>query len=133
MTQGLKPCPFGHHELERYASLPQPTLDIKELYTTVSVEQDEPLSAGQLVKCGNPTCPAAYMLATVEVWNTRPIEDALRAELARLRAALDYFSPPFCPLCGPRVSIDEEGCCMGCGATTYLDTAPSVSVEHGGE
>lgn len=39
------------------------------------------------VQCGYDECPSLAWL-TVEEWNTRPIEDALRAENARLREEL---------------------------------------------
>ena len=65
MTQGLKPCPFCGG-------------------TNISV-------------CDSTTlrtvfCHSCVIYITIETWNTRPIEDALRAEVARLRAALDIRS-----------------------------------------
>lgn len=31
--------------------------------------------------------------------------------------AEECWTVTFCPECGPDVSIDEDGCCIGCGAT----------------
>lgn len=60
MTNELKPCPFcGSSPLV----LPGHT--------------------GDLARCSNVGC-AARGIVPIEVWNTRPIEDELRAEIAHL-------------------------------------------------
>jgi hypothetical protein len=52
------------------------------------------------------------------------------ADLARLRSLADQPEPPgvsepatWCPQCGPRVAVDEDGCCASCGADATGDGA----------
>ena len=33
----------------------------------------------------------------------------------------------FCPECGPDVEIDEEGCCLTCGATAVGSAAKDIA------
>jgi hypothetical protein len=35
----------------------------------------------------------------------------------------------FCPECGPNVSIDEDGCCVTCGATA-IGSAVNEAVKY---
>lgn len=68
MTE-LKPCPFC-------GELPEV---IKEEY--------------QECQCVTPGCPMYVYVCKFERWNTRPIEDALRAEVKRLRAEILAVAP----------------------------------------
>lgn len=68
-----------------------------------------------------------------EAWNRRAAPDAL--------ARQDYepVAGTWCPECGPRVRVDEEGLCVSCGSTAIgngankalaaLATAPDALVE----
>lgn len=47
--------------------------------------QDE----GEFCACGNPDCELLGYFFTKEVWNTRPIEDALRIENEALKAKVE--------------------------------------------
>ena len=49
--------------------------------------------------------------------------DALEGHVSRerkkvkgLQAKLDRVAPCVCPECGPNVAVDEDGCCVTCGA-----------------
>lgn len=44
------------------------------------------------VYCTNVSCGMSRIPVSVEAWNTRPIEDALRAENKRLRRALEAIA-----------------------------------------
>ncbi len=69
MSEKLKPCPFCG----------QPG---RKMYTD---------QVGCLSFCINGD-PSDNDLPCVEVWNTRPVEDALKAENDRLRKALEYYA-----------------------------------------
>lgn len=47
--------------------------------------------------------------------------DALAEERDRLREALGRAAPYTCPSCGPHVKVDEDECCVHCGADAALD------------
>lgn len=79
MTDELKPCPFCGLK--------------PNLNEAVTYQNGEKSSA--FVRC--PHCGLAYSFGdkneqAVSRWNTRPIEDALRAENERLRAALAWYA-----------------------------------------
>lgn len=93
MTQELKPCPFCGG-------------------TDVSVCDSTTTRTAK--------CRSCVVYIAIEKWNSRPIEDALRAEVARLRAELDVVR---------KYAWKEDAG----GFDTTTTTAPSVSVEHGGE
>ena len=42
------------------------------------------------------------------------------------RRVSKYF--PWCPQCGPGLSVDEDGCCMICGADAMGDVANEAMV-----
>lgn len=65
MTDDLKPCPFcGEKNL---------------------------VDSGGIVSCASVHCGGAAGRSAV--WNTRPVEDKLRAEVEKLRAQLEHASP----------------------------------------
>ena len=66
MSEELRPCPFCNIPPASKTS----KIDGKEYYS-----------------CFNADCPNVSWL-TADEWNTRPIEDALRAEIARLQEKL---------------------------------------------
>jgi hypothetical protein len=77
MTDTLKPCPLcgGEAQLEDYR---------------------DGGSNGYGVFCQTFTCQTCgpttlNALDAINLWNTRPVEDALQAEIARLRAALRHI------------------------------------------
>ena len=61
----LKPCPFCGQEAE------------------------ESFAGGGNIACGNRDCQAGMLMLYPSVWNTRPIEDALRAQLAERDALIE--------------------------------------------
>lgn len=86
MTEELKPCPFGKDHKLRVES---ETFGMPLSMTTV----------GYRVRCGSNPCQATTRWhtsekAAVHYWNTRPLEDAKDAEIARLKErveALEVF------------------------------------------
>ena len=68
MSEELRPCPFCG---------------------------EEPVQSGNFVACGNENCPTCDnywtdpQILTIEQWNTRPIEDELRAEIERLKVRIE--------------------------------------------
>lgn len=61
--------------------------------------------------------------------------EALEAENAKLREFLGECWT-FCPECGPGVQVDEDGLCVGCGATavgTALDKLRAILGEEAGD
>lgn len=78
MSEELKPCPFCGGEAETNMIL----FDSKEI-----------------ISCSNRKCYAHYtgFTTTRKAWNTRPIEDALRAENERLRALTEWQDIKSCP------------------------------------
>ena len=68
MSDELKPCPFC-------GSIPE-----------VHYDND----GTRIIRCANTECAGLYWEDFDDItWNTRPIEDALRAKNAQLRAALE--------------------------------------------
>lgn len=61
----LKPCPFCGQEAE------------------------ESFAGGGNIACGNRDCQAGMLMLYPSVWNTRPIEDALLAQLAARDALIE--------------------------------------------
>lgn len=66
MMEELKPCPFCGSEADT----------IRDVYNR------------RLAKCPDVNCIAFNGWTDAEGWNTRPIEDALRAENARAKLAV---------------------------------------------
>lgn len=50
--------------------------------------------------------------------------DALAARVRELEARLAQAAPHICPDCGPFARVDEDGCCVVCGADTYFESDP---------
>lgn len=51
---------------------------------------EAPLAKVKFAECKNPNCPLQYYRWLLdEEWQTRPVEDALKAEIAKLRAELE--------------------------------------------
>lgn len=74
----LKPCPFcGHHARIFISDGSFPRF---------------------IVRCGNSVCPKQSTVESnslegaIALWNCRPIEDALKAENARFREALEFYA-----------------------------------------
>lgn len=57
---------------------------------------------------------------TRAVWETA---QKAKAEVARWPAWKRGESATWCPQCGPRVSVDEDGCCVSCGSTAVGEGA----------
>jgi hypothetical protein len=67
----LKPCPFcGQKSRERYTQV-------------------------DLFSCSNINCELCHVVFSAKEWNTRPIEDALTAENAKLRELLERVDDEF--------------------------------------
>ena len=56
-----------------------------------------PITENNFAACANKSCPTYDnywtnpQILTIEHWNTRPIEDALRARIVRLKAFIDQL------------------------------------------
>ena len=74
----LKSCPFCGHNILEYPK-------IAEVYRTYTEIYPLPSSGG----CFNQDCPLFECAINVVIWNTRPLEDALRAEIERLQKEND--------------------------------------------
>lgn len=48
------------------------------------------------------------------------------ADVLRWNAALNRAAPMVCPTCGPNAKIDEDGCCVTCGADCVVSSCVSV-------
>ena len=44
----------------------------------------------KMARCSDVECHAHYIRVPIDEWNTRPIEDKLQQEIARLREALEF-------------------------------------------
>jgi hypothetical protein len=55
---------------------------------------------------------------------------SLQREQERLQAELDKVAPWTCPICGPHVKVDEDGCCVHCGADAALQSVPPQEKQH---
>lgn len=69
MSQELKPCPFCQRPPQREVN------DIER----------------EVIYCSYCPCPIAFERMSPEYWNHRPIEDALRAELAALHTTEAHY------------------------------------------
>lgn len=101
MSEELKPCPF--------CGKPGELVDAKGL---IHLETRDDFAC-----CTDVTCMPMPMHFDVSQWNTRPIEDALRAELARMTAVNATFSKALRIISGEdeipyndRVSDSETAC-----------------------
>ena len=108
----LKPCPFCG-----------------------SVPDIEPIEDCEYINCSNLVCIDGIYCLTTKQWNTRPIEDELRAEIARrdeiiarLKEALPTFKRGhyYCDDCWYSCPKAEDGCCdegagedCNCGADEW--------------
>src|SRR6187551_828939 len=74
------------------------------LYAAQQVEGEQPEFARQLVEAARYV--EGLMLA----------KRKSASEIRRLKKHLDLIAPMICPECGPHRAIDEDGCCVTCGA-----------------
>jgi len=68
-----------------------------------------------LCSCADTQCLPEKIIFKVEKWRTRPIEDALRAEIERLKEAIR--ASEFADTGG----LDGPGYCSSCGCRGYHD------------
>ena len=95
MSEELKPCPF----------CPSPT--------DVRLTADDAFWAVVFCSCGAHGAPSPDEDKAVEYWNTRPIEDALRAALEMVEWTWKEFYPEggwYCPWCDGESPIHAPDC-----------------------
>lgn len=94
-----------------------------------SIDGQTPRMAYQCGRMGGVNVALRAVIGLVESSNGRPLSaaDVATAVVAAVVAAVTgqggHSVDSFCPQCGPSVQVDEEGCCLACGADAMGDGA----------
>ncbi len=110
--------------------------DAKEENARLTAERDRKThtDSSQPKVCADPTMccreltriwaalgnPPAGTHAHEHVANLKQQRDAAHAALRQAEALLDKVAPWICKGCGPHIKVDEDGCCVHCGADAAL-------------